>query len=291
MNIGKDDKLHKIDALLKVITEKTGLKVAYYGKESDNGEDKYIWDVDFLASSIVYKNNSFEFYMSCFADNKNDTYTLYEIKNSNIKNFILSVIDILNKAKLHGSFGNIYNIKNILGEISKRTGVDFKFIGEDNEALTWDLDFGISYLKSSPLLGIQLTLCDDNGKIIDCCDNTYDARQFIVKAVDKINNIMSKPKRKNKVVDFINEAIINKKEAHMRIYNDDIWWADIERHPYGTIRFWVGYEYKDGHTNGSICTIYDHLNPVDCAADFKMKKAVKDKVLSTWNALHKEGLM
>jgi hypothetical protein len=60
-----------------------------------------------------------------------------------------------------------------------------------------------------------------------------------------------------KIIDDIKNAISYKIEWHARIYDDGCWWIDIQRHPYGQIRFWVGYEDKrSGNSNGSLYTIY-----------------------------------
>ena len=226
------------------------------------------------------------------------------------------------------AFDNIKILQKIANEITKQTGIENQFIGEDNESLTWDFATGVSYMKNKGRQGLYFALNDDNGKEI-CDIQSNDVSEFIRKVVKVIkrreaskqkteqeqHNVGSSKTIKNnlsikkgivngKAVKF-NIAIPNKEiiaviknansakiEWHGRIYDDGCWWIDLEKHPYGQIRFWVGYEDKrSGNGNGSLYSIYRYEGNIRTSCEFKVKKAVSDKIQSIFKALEKEGLV
>lgn len=97
------------------------------------------------------------------------------------------------------------------------------------------------------------------------------------------------------VVNNIKKAETNKKEWHGRIYEDNCWWADLEKHPYGQIRFWVGFEDKrSGRSRASIVTLA-YLNDKGdlryCTDGIQIKQVVWNKIQSTAKALIKAGIL
>lgn len=161
----------------------------------------------------------------------------------------------LNKYK--NPFMDRVKLQKIADVITKRTGCANEFIGLDNDSLTWDFAYGVSYMKNNNGKGLYFALNDDKGKeLTDILDT--DANRFVERVVNafntyiksesmkSINNKSQKSMRNEIIIQEIKNATIAKKEVHFRIYNDGCWWVDIERHPYGQIRFWVGFEDKRG---------------------------------------------
>ena len=156
-------------------------------------------------------------------------------------------------------------------------------------------------MKNKAGNGLYFALNDDNGvEICEVTDNNIE--EFIRKTVNVINRRkMSENKQtrnststmaNKKIIDDIKNAISYKIEWHARIYDDGCWWIDIERHPYGQIRFWVGYEDKrSGNSNGSLYTIYRLGNELRYSCEFKVKQKVADKIKSVYEALEKESMI
>lgn len=93
---------------------------------------------------------------------------------------------------------------------------------------------------------------------------------------------------------MIKKANESKSERHGRIY-DGCWWVDIERHPYGQIRFWVGFEDKrSGNSRASLVTLA-YLNDQGelryCTDGIQIKRVVWDKIQKVAKALIKENLL
>lgn len=79
-------------------------------------------------------------------------------------------------------------------------------------------------------------------------------------------------------------------EYHLRFYDDGTWYLELERFKNGLIRFWVGFEYKDGRCKSSLVTVYRDIksNNLKWAVDgIKIKQKVLDKLLSVAVALEK----
>lgn len=97
------------------------------------------------------------------------------------------------------------------------------------------------------------------------------------------------------VVNMIKKANESKSEWHGRIYDDGCWWVDIERHPYGQIRFWVGFEDKrSGNSRASLVTLAYLNNQGElryCTDGIQMKQVVWSKIQTVAKALIKEGLL
>lgn len=95
------------------------------------------------------------------------------------------------------------------------------------------------------------------------------------------------------VISMIKKANESKSEWHGRIYDDGCWWVDIERHPYGQIRFWVGFEDKrSGNSKASLVTLA-YLNDQGelryCTDGIQIKQVVWSKIQTVAKALIKEG--
>mgnify|MGYP003299347224 CR=1 FL=1 len=215
---------------------------------------------------------------------------------------------------------NIRLLQKIADEITKQTGIENQFIGEDNDSLTWDFATGVSYMKNKGGKGLYFALNDDNGKEI-CDIQSNDVSEFIRKVVTIIKRReASKVKREitgsskviksnlsikqtgnvvyvtaipnKEIIAAIKNAASAKIEWHGRIYDDGCWWINLERHPYGQVRFWVGYEDKrSGNGNGSIYSIYRYEGNIRTSCEFTVKKVVANKIESIFKALEKEGFV
>lgn len=75
------------------------------------------------------------------------------------------------------------------------------------------------------------------------------------------------------------------RETSVKIYGDNIWEAFAEKTSNGTIRFWVSYNYKDGQHNSSLFTVYRVGNELKTACQFKVPKAVEEKILRVYRRL------
>lgn len=105
----------------------------------------------------------------------------------------------------------------------------------------------------------------------------------------------SKTLRNEDILRSIKTAITSKSEWHCRIYDDGCWWIDIERHPYGHIRFWVGFEDKrSGKSKSSIVTISRLNNNGDLRYNtdgIMLKQSVWNKIQSVVKMLLKEKII
>lgn len=196
-------------------------------------------------------------------------------------------------------------LQKIADIISNRTGCDNEFIGYYNDSLTWDFAYGVSYMKNNNGNGLYFALNDDSGKELTYILDT-DANKFVDRVVnafrvfaksEKMKSINSREKksmRNDNIVKAMIDAEAYKKEVHFRIYDDGCWWVDLERHPYGQIRFWVGFEDKrNGRCKSSIVSIA-RLNATElryCTDGIQIKQAVWDKIQSTAKALIKAKIL
>lgn len=196
-------------------------------------------------------------------------------------------------------------LQKIADVISKRTGYANEFIGIDNDSLTWDFAYGVSYMKNNNGKGLYFALNDDIGKeLTDILDT--DAHRFVDRVVNafkvyiksekmkSINNKEKKSMRNDDIVKAMIDAEAYKKEAHFRIYDDGCWWVDIERHIYGQIRIWVGFEDKRNRECRTSLVSLAWLNATElryCTDGIQIKQAVWDKIQSTAKALIKHGIL
>lgn len=210
-------------------------------------------------------------------------------------------IECFNEEKLKA------DIQAVANEISKRCGVANSFVGWDNDSLTWDFNVDLTYMKFHDNYGYYMTinLYDINGTPKNVWEFTSKQKeQFIkecIKALTKYGNNNAKNISTNKtltakeVVNAIKKAEADGKEWHGRIYEDNCWWADVERHPYGQIRFWVGFEDKrSGKSRASIVTLAYLNNNGDlryCTDEIQIKQVVWNKIQSTAKALIKAGIL
>lgn len=151
------------------------------------------------------------------------------------------------------------------------------------------------------LLNKKLITMSDSDMLLDKTDNikandsiSYkfnDLQITIARTADtKSKNIIM---TQNEIIDLIKMSKESSKELHITIYNDGVWKIDLERHPYGLVRFWVSREDKQGNYNCSLFAPYEILpdGSIRYGADFKIKKAVVDKIASTYKALIKSKLL
>ena len=74
------------------------------------------------------------------------------------------------------------------------------------------------------------------------------------------------------------------------VYDDGVWKVDLEMHPYGTIRWWITREDKFGHFNRTQFSMYRAHNELKYSAEFKIKKAVVERLLNAWIMAEKLGV-
>ena len=253
-----------------------------------------------------------------FGDNFVNQKYKFAIKCVYDENNIYPPNDIRNKQP--DFFRDKRKLQVVADEITRQTGIDNEFIGEDNDSLTWDFATGVSYMKNNGGKGLYFALNDDNG--VEICDIVEtDVKEFIRKTVtvikrremsknkaiitkgnipDNRNTSTAKKEIAKKVrimhnkdiITEIKKAITDRKEWHARIYEDGCWWIDLERHPYGQIRFWVGFEDKrSGNCNGSIYSIYRYEGNLRYSCEFRVKKVITDKIESVFKLLEKEKII
>lgn len=125
--------------------------------------------------------------------------------------------------------------------------------------------------------------------------NLIDLDNKFTIGVNNMYKLDNKALTAKEVVNLIKKAEADGKEWHGRIYEDNCWWADVERHPYGQIRFWVGFEDKrSGRSRASIVTLAYLNNNGDlryCTDGIQIKQIVWNKIQSTAKALIKAGIL
>lgn len=155
--------------------------------------------------------------------------------------------------------------------------------------------------------GDIVTFAKRNNIHMDASDMLLDAVDSLQEkdtVVKRVSNFMFKLTKtsENKnftktkdVINMIKKANESKSEWHGRIYDDGCWWIDIERHPYGQIRFWVGFEDKrSGNSRASLVTLAYLNNQGElryCTDGIQMKQVVWSKLQTVAKALIKEGLL
>lgn len=287
------DAKNKFQKIVDTIAARTDVETVYIGMRDYSLTWRFLFMEGLFNANLA--NNIIKYVM--YTDREiGDEYHAYT--KSEVNNFINKVVNQININKKKYKFEDKKLLQSIADEITNKSGVGHTFIGYDNQSLTWDFDYETSYMKNNEGKGLYFAINDSEGReLFDI--KTQNKKEFITKVASKLKQITGNKVKSTTRVNVVmsNQSIVNAmkqaqkagEEYHTRIYDDGCWWIDIERHPYGQIRFWVGFEDKrNGSTNGSICSI-NHLGiPV---ADFKVKESVKNKVLSSYKALVKAGLI
>lgn len=94
------------------------------------------------------------------------------------------------------------NLQNIADEISKQSGVKNEFVGWDNDALTWDFNIGVSFMKFHDNYGLYLVinLLEPDGRVREVWNFTSkDKTQFIAYCTEALKqfNIADKNGKSN----------------------------------------------------------------------------------------------
>lgn len=95
--------------------------------------------------------------------------------------------------------------------------------------------------------------------------------------------------RNNDIVEIIKDANSLNIELRVKVYTHTCWELYIERHPYGQIRYWVKRATRWG--TEEIKQVYPNIEGTDYVCDIKVLQAVVDKVLNSYRALKKTGLI
>lgn len=296
-------------SIADALTARTDVQNMYVGVR----DNELIWKFMFMEGVMYFNMASAILGFRMYVDRDSSEEFKLTTK-SDVKNFLNKITTEINKLKPKYKFEDKKLLQSIADEITNKTGVTHNFAGYDNGSLTWDFDFGVSYMTNREGKELYFAVNDSEGReLFDIL--TRNKQEFISSVVKKlkevcgnkskinkktVNKTTNKPANKvvkqNEKFSLKNDIIVNNmrkaeqndQEYHCRIYNDGCWWIDIERHPYGQIRFWVGFEDKrNGATNGSICSINHMGIPV---ADFIMKEPIKKKVISVVEALKKANL-
>ena len=179
--------------------------------------------------------------------------------------------------------------------------MSWNYVGEDNNSLTIDFNYNVSYMKNLGGKGLQfiLALDEESKNVVNIVDK--DESIFIKRVVSEYNKATEKGTRTNKyytkttpnkdIVNMAKELVSNKATGTLRLYKDNCWWSDLEFASNGNYRFWVWYEDKrTGRTKGGIFKIYD-LDTRKYSCGMAVKKAVVDKIFSTARALKRAGII
>lgn len=272
------------------ITSRTNIQHKYAGVI----ENELVWKFFFMEGVLFFNmaTNTIGFRM--YIDREYDD----EFKitaRQDVKDFINKVTTEINRLKPKYKFEDKRLLQAIADEITNKTGIAHNFIGYDNESLTWDFAFGTSYMKNNCGKGLYFAINDPEGRELFNI-STVDLKRFINNVVSELkkansNKQHSKTIRNDEIINGLQNAIKSNQEWHCRVYADKCWWADIERHPYGTIRFWVGYEYANGKMNSSLFTITNYNNSLNHSCNFEVKKPVCDKLYRLYKELNNKGLI
>ena len=290
----KEDIKTKIDKIVSSISKDSGAYMQYWGED----ENKFIYDISIGRSSITFNYKTGEFTIYMCHSNYDEMYKPYKSKDA--KEFIVEAKKLIENAIKEYKYDNRFYLEDIANKIEKATGMSWNYIGEDNNSLTLDFDYNISYMKNLGGKGLQFTLAIDKEakNVINIVEN--DETKFVKRVIAEYKkattkNMMNTEKNtkstpNKEIIARAKELIKNKQNGTIRIYEDNCWWSDVEYFSNGMCRFWVGFEDKrTGQTGGSLFSIYDLLNK-RYACEFKVKEVVKNKVFSTCTALYKAGL-
>lgn len=252
-----------------------------------------VWNIGLGISFIAYDNISNNWKLEIRRSDEQLAWHIIAETSANIfmPKAIRALIEIKNKYK----FEQHEVLQKIADKITERTGVKNEFIGEDNGSLTWDFDFGVSYMKNNGGKGLYFACNDSKGReifdLLDCSAKTFiDIVSNNLIQLDKVDKA-----KRNRVLR--NEEIIkllsSKNKCSLRVYEDNCWWLDIEKLSNGLIRIWVGFEDKrSGKSRGSIVSINNTNGNIRYSTDgIVLKKAVEKKMLSLVQSLIRNGIL
>lgn len=255
-----------------------------------------VWNIGLGISVITYDNISNNWKLEIRRSNEQLAWPIIAETSANM--FMPKAIKALTEIKNKYKFEQHELLQKIANRITEKTGIQNDFIGEDNGSLTWDFGFGTSFMKNCAGNALYFACNDNNGKEIFDIKISGSPYKFVDEVSNKLNKLKGTT-TKNKQKSVRNEDILKKiketqGETHLRIYEDNCWWLDIEKHPYGHIRFWVGFEDKrNGKSRASLVSLSGTAATglKHCTDGIILKKAVQEKLYSTAKYLISHGIM
>lgn len=278
-------KLNDMKSIVNMIKRETGIQINYDGKDNRY----YVFSIELGTSVLCYDEIEEKWMLKLISTNGEALESRFYSKN-NI-DFMSTTIDALNRLKTIKPAEVHYIINYVADAITAETNIKHSEMINDNGSFNIDFDYGISYLRNNGGKSFYFALNDENGKELWTCSERF-PKDFIIKVVKELKrrnltrnadeSRSSKVSIRNKdVVDRIESAKRSSSAVQFRVFSNGIWFIDIETSVYGNYRIWVGYEYKDGTFNQSLC----YVNNGKCVADFKLTEAVVNKMLSLDKAL------
>lgn len=187
----------------------------------------------------------------------------------------------------------------VANQITKDTGIKNRFRGIRDNELIWEFNYKTTTMSLS-IVNDRFYFITQSSNFSGCChENKNEPKKFIESVESKLRMAgaytpKEKPfsKRNDVIIKAVIDLVSYNKAGQLPVYNDGCWYIDLERCPNGTLRFWVGYEDKRTYQcNGSICSVHSYNGQIRCAADFPLKSKVKNKVISVYKELQKQGLV
>lgn len=143
-------------------------------------------------------------------------------------------------------------------------------------------------------------LLDKADKLVDHMNEQVRINNYIINLSKTFNTKVINTDNKKvptvkEIVKSVKKNITDKTEWHSRVYEDNCWFADVEVHPYGQVRFWVGYEDKRSGDCRSSLVIINYLNDKGelryCTNGILIKNIVWEKIQRVAKALIQENLL
>ena len=278
-------KFDDIKHIINMIRRETGIQITLEGKQ----DKLYVYNIELGNSSVSYNDITGEWTLDLISTNEDRLEP--KLTSVNDIDFMSNVIDKLNRLKTIKPAEVHYMLNYVADAITAETNIRHSEMFNDNGSFNIDFDCGISYLRNNGGNSFYFALNDENGKELWTCTENF-PKDFIIKVLAELKRrglVRSADESKSAKVSMRNKDIIDRiasaKRSHaaiqFRVFSNGTWFIDIETSMYGVYRIWVGYEYKDGTFNQSLC----HVHNGQCMADFKLTEAVVNKMLSLDKAL------
>lgn len=278
-------KFEDIKPIVNMIKRETGIQINYDGKDNRY----HVYNIELGTSILCYDDIEGKWTLTLLSTNGDSLEPKFSSEND--IDFMSNAIDALNRLKTIKPAEVHYIINYVADAITAETNIKHSEMFMDNGSFNIDFDYGISYLRNNGGKSFYFALNDENGKELWTCSERF-PKDFIIKVAAEIkrrNLVRNVDESRSSKVSMRNKDIVNRIESakrsrsaiQFRVFSNGIWFIDIETSVYGNYRIWVGYEYKDGTFNQSLC----HVHNGKCVADFKLTEAVVNKMLSLDKAL------
>ena len=191
------------------------------------------------------------------------------------------------------------NIITVANKITDLTGIKHNDLQFDDDDLMIEFvhEYMLLRLRNNCGRAFNFSICNNmTGEFIWEYTSKYtvDFVKNVAKEIKKYNitnKTSSRTVPNREIIQSIMKAAKEGKSYTATILKNDIWELNIERHPYGMIRFWVSREDKAGNYQSSLCTPYMYNGEVNYSAEFKICTTVANKLKTTYKTLWKAGLV